>query len=340
MITKIKDRLRDNPIELEKILNKIHCTKIHKSNKGFRFGRDNLSSGNANEINTSTLYYTSYSNNSSGDIIILVEEMMNISRGESIRWLANELGITYSYEVQKNTRLPFGGFYHQYLQYMKPNSDRPRTFDETLLERYVKGSCLFWVNDGISLQTQEFFGVMYDCISDRIILPLRDEEGNLCGAVGRRNTDNLRKGEPKYISMIEEAERGKLLFGLYENYSDIIEADSVIIVESEKSVMKARELGVRNVVAVGKHAISPRQAELLKSLGVSTYIIAFDEGIEVEECKKEMEKIISDTFFKKKNYFIVDMDNEYIPIGSKEAIFDLEKEEDIQKIMSEYLITV
>lgn len=58
----------------------------------------------------------------------------------------------------------------------------------------------------------------------------------------------------------------------------------MIIVESEKSVLKAAELGYRNVVATGGKTISKYQIELITRTGC-TPILALDKDVEEEELK-------------------------------------------------------
>ena len=58
-----------------------------------------------------------------------------------------------------------------------------------------------WEDDGINLQTQKEFSVMYDPRSNRIVLPLFDPLGTLVGLKGRLMKKELDPGEQKYLYM-------------------------------------------------------------------------------------------------------------------------------------------
>lgn len=89
----------------------------------------------------------------------------------------------------------------------------------------------------------------------QLIMPFKNQYGKTYGIVGRSLTpdkDRL-KIIPKYKNTQESKlfKKGNLLFGLYENKKNIIEQNSVFIVEGQFDVIKAYESGFRNVVALG-----------------------------------------------------------------------------------------
>lgn len=336
MIAKIKEELKDDKERIISILEKINCINIHTLNdKEIRFGTDDKGSGSGNKLSLQTLNYISFSKNINGDIITLVSDMLKISIKDSIRWLANELGIKSNY---KNIfiKRPFGNFWSKYDKYKIDNSP-PLSYSEDLLSKFSSQSSLLWIKDGISALTQEYFGIGYDVITDRIIVPYYSEEGNLCGVVGRLNKKDIEIWQSKYLALVP-IDKSKILYGLYQNYKSILDKQVLIIVEAEKSVMKGKEIDIP-CVSLGKHSISPRQANLIKSTFVKNIIITFDEDIPFEECKKEADKIkIKNPFFSN-NIYIVNMNNPYIEKGSKVSLLDLDKEI-INKILNEYLVEV
>ena len=98
----------------------------------------------------------------------------------------------------------------------------------------------------------------------------------------------------------------------------------IIICESEKSVMKAYEMGYRNVIALGGNNISPTQVNLILSLRLDYIVIALDEDMSLEHCKKQADKLKLESNIKKSDIYILDMSNEIIK-GKKTAIFDSNK---------------
>lgn len=339
MIIQIKNKLIHNEDLIFNILEQIGCTKIHKVDDAFRFGRDSESSGTANIINIHTLAYKSFSHNKSGDILTLVCDIKGIKLGDSVKWLANILNIKHS-TLKKDIELPFGGFFKKYSVVKEVDETPPLTYEESVLDAYEKCVSLAWIKEGIGAITQMQFGIGYSHDvygQDRITIPIRNEEGKLCGIIGRLNKATVESYEPKYLSLIP-VNRSKILFGMYENYEHIVSDRELIVVESEKSVMKGIELKERkNCVAVGKHSISPRQVKLIKSMFCNRVIIAFDEDVPLEECIVEAEKLKMQNPFHFTEIYVVNMKNPYVEEGSKVSLLDLE-EDIIDKILKEYLI--
>ena len=99
MIIKIKEKLTGNEDLLHSVLEKIGCTHIKQfiNNEGlnFKFGFDMDSSGGSNVINIESLKFHSFSRDISGDILTLVSTKLNITLGETIKWLADYLGLKF-----------------------------------------------------------------------------------------------------------------------------------------------------------------------------------------------------------------------------------------------------
>jgi hypothetical protein len=345
MITKIKDKLYNNEDDILKILEELNCTYIKKShvkeNPVFKFGHDKESSGNANYIRIDTLYYRSFSESTQGDIIILVEDVLKISRGEAIKWLSDKLGLKYEF-TQKEIKLPFQGFWKELSKIKDSNEidspiypiQRNKVFSDY-------GVSKMFIEDGISALIQEEFGIGYSLIDNRITIPWFDYKGDLIGIIARLNKKELTKEEYKYKYFPEIAfNKGKHLYGFYQNYKGILESNTIIICESEKSVLKAREYGYKNVVALGCNTITDIQAKLIKSTCCNV-ILALDEGISMEHCINQINQCkIVNPFFSNELY-IIDMNRETNPLITEEkvCIFDL-KEETIGEILKDYLIYI
>jgi hypothetical protein len=142
--------------------------------------------------------------------------------------------------------------------------------------------------DGIGLAAQKFWDIRFSIMDNRIIIPIRNEFGQLCGAKGRLN-GVPKDDEPKYIYPIPVMS-SQLLYGYSENYQYLYGND-IIIVESEKSVMQAWNFGVRNIVALGSNNLSEKQTKLLLQLQPKRIIIAMDEGLNFEHTKRNADMI-------------------------------------------------
>ena len=336
MIVKIKNKLRNNEDLIKEILDEIGCENIHKiSQVQFRFGIDSEGSGSGNSLFIDTLNYKSFSRDISGDIITLVKDIKGISLGDSIRLLANKLNIKATYSTT-NITLPFGGFWKGLSKTKDIDDSPPLIYPIETLSQYNYGSSLLWIKDEISALTQELYGVGYDFLTDRITIPWLNEVGELCGIVGRLNRIDIGEKECKYLSLIP-FNKSKCLYGFYENYQDILTNDCIIVVESEKSVLKGREKGYKNIVAIGGNSISPRQARLIKSMFCKV-ILALDEDMTLQHCIEQSSKVqVKNPFFENEVY-IVDYDNELIT-DKKISLLDLDKQI-IDKVLQEHLIYI
>jgi DNA primase len=140
-----------------------------------------------------------------------------------------------------------------------------------------------WLKDGISLETQRKWGIGYDVNSQRITLPIRASSGEIIAVKGRCNyvPDEF---EPKYLYLVQ-GPMSQTLFGYSENYSSLYEND-VIVVESEKSVLKMSSWGYNNVVALGSNSLSTTQAKLLMSLNPKSVIFMLDKSLSLDNTKR------------------------------------------------------
>ena len=306
MITKIKESLIDDIDKIRNILEEIGCLKIKLVKDNFKFANDDEGSfsGNGNTLNIHTLSYCSYSHNIRGDILTLVSYKRNTELGGAIKWLADFLGLDWEYREKKPITLPFSGFFMNFEKVQEENY-KYETYDDSIVRKYEEcGLSLYWIKDGISALTQEHFRIGYDPYSMRIIIPWFDEIGRCIGFQGRLDRSEVEDWECKYLPVIPFF-KGNTLYGLYQAYNDIQNKGEVIIVESEKSVLKAYQMGITNVVAIGCHSLSPRQIKIIKSLAVDV-CIAYDSDIPLEEM------IVT----------VLDMDG----LGDKISVFDLNKE--------------
>ena len=316
MIIKIKDKLRDNPESIIHILNELGCENI-KPLKGheIRWG-----SSNGSKINIETLSYASFSHNHKGDIITMVSLLKEIDLGQAIKWLAKELNLSYEYSEKVEVVLPFNGFFKQYSKVKDNDVNPPKTYPIERLKEYTGRLNTLWLEDNISLQTQELFDIGLDFETNRITIGWKDVNSELVGIMGRLNKKELTDKDTKYLPIIP-FNKSKVLYGLDVNYSNILDNGTIIIVESEKSVLRGYELGYRNIVALGGNNISERQAALIKSLCVNV-VISLDEGIELTHSIEQAKKCkIENPFFSNEVYVM-----EVNDLPKKHSVFDMNKE--------------
>lgn len=316
MIIKIKDKLRDNPELIIHILNELGCENI-KPLKGheIRWG-----SSNGSKINIETLSYTSFSHNHKGDVITMVSLLKEIDLGQAIKWLAKELNLSYEYSEKVEVTLPFDGFFKNYSKVKDSDVNPPKTYPIERLKEYTGRLNTLWLEDNISLQTQELFDIGLDFETNRITIGWKDVSSELVGIMGRLNKKELTDKDTKYLPIIP-FNKSKVLYGLDVNYSSILDNGTMIIVESEKSVLRGYELGYRNIVALGGNNISERQAALIKSLCVNV-VISLDEGIELTHSIEQAKKCKIENPFFSNEVYVMEVDD----LPKKHSIFDMNKE--------------
>ena len=145
-------------------------------------------------------------------------------------------------------------------------------------KKYLK----VWEKEGISFDAMDKFGIKFDMIRNRMVIPIYDDKGVFVGAKVRNfNQEDIENGR-KYMPLIHNNEiytydKGKILYGLNFNKKNIKNAKRAIIFESEKSTILYESLYVGNkAVSIGGSNVSVYQTELLKQYKVETVVLALD----------------------------------------------------------------
>lgn len=117
-------------------------------------------------------------------------------------------------------------------------------------------------------------GTAYDRFRQRLMIPIRDVNGQVVG-FGARTLD--KDGIPKYLNSPQTAlfDKSSLLFGLDQARRHIREARQAVIVEGYMDVLQAWQAGYRNVVAQMGTALTEAQLNLLKRY-TRRFVIALD----------------------------------------------------------------
>lgn len=261
------------------------------------------------------------------DIFDLVGFYRDCSFPEALKYVHDILGLDYYAE---NTEIPES---LQILKMLKDMSIGSEDEDNTplkpiptqILNYLLPYGNKMWEDEGISLSTQAEFSTFYDPQSNYIAIPIYDELGSLVGLKG------CYFGEPdeyhtKYLYLYK-CNKSKVLYGYWQNKDYIKNNKYLIIVESEKSVLKLTEYGFRNVVATGGKTISRTQIELITRTGC-TPILALDKDVEEDELRK-----IADMFMDGiPVYAVIDTDN---LLEEKESPMD--REDVWRKLYNDYV---
>jgi len=115
----------------------------------------------------------------------------------------------------------------------------------------------------VGLLTEREDGKRYDKFRNRIMIPIRDEQGRMCG-FGARIVDP--NDVPKFLNSPETPifSKGHLLYGLDRARKPIRTADQAVIVEGYLDVIALHQAGYENVVSPMGTALTEEQLRLLK----------------------------------------------------------------------------
>ena len=113
----------------------------------------------------------------------------------------------------------------------------------------------------------------YDRFRDRILFPIYDTRGRICGFGGRI----VGEGEPKYLNSPESQiyNKSRMLFGLFQQKDSIRRQRKAVLVEGNFDLLALVARGVDPAVAPLGTALTREQLRLLKPL-VDDVILLFD----------------------------------------------------------------
>ncbi len=276
------------------------------------------------------LHYLFTTRSGSGNLFTLVMDKQDINFPTALERIAKWTGVKLQ---DIDIRFPFGGFYRGIARTfaepeysMKPYSESELPTPRMLSEKFLQ--------EGISLKVQEEWGVRLDHDSNHVLIPIRDYSGRLVGCKARNNDPDC-SHDKRWFAYLPYS-KNNIVYGYYENYIAIQRRQSVLVFESEKSVLQCASFGCRNAVAIGGHNISSTQSRYLKGLMVKKIILCFDADIAQEELEFEAAKLRSDSkLLRSRIGYILDEDHEYL--GKNDSPSDL-GEDTLHHLVREKLI--
>ena len=282
MFEEIKAKLLEQPESICNILDAFGFDKIRSNHREIRCAFEPGMNPTAVVIrlqDNENLFVKDYERNISLDLINYLVKSKDILFKDVMNAIKQELHLDSIYNYKRRKGL-FGGLYDKISH---SNSEiLVTTHPEEILKQYGNIPNTLWLQDGISLSTQRKWSIGYDVLSQRITMPIRTSTGEIMAIKGRLNGDP-EEFEPKYLYIVN-GPMSQTLFGYSENYSSLYEGN-VIVVESEKSVLKLDSWGYNNVVALGSNSLSPAQAKLIMSLNPKSVTFMLDKSLKLQNTK-------------------------------------------------------
>jgi DNA primase len=240
--------------------------------------------------------FTRNLNNDNADLITLAQFYQKVDFRSTIKHLHKVLGLELSYftkpiqkaELKKN---PLDIF-------TRVLKRRPRTnvltFDilsENAFYDFVPYIHMNFFREGVIKRTIDKFGLAYSYRYQRTVIPMRYwATGELLGFNMRSSIDNCELLDIKKYYLTPNYPKSFNLFGLWENYEGIIESGYIVIVESEKYVLKRHSRLDETCVALSGHTMSDEQVRIILGLDVKEIVISLDNDLTVQDCRHLCEK--------------------------------------------------
>lgn len=287
MLADIKKELINHPDKLKDVLEHFGYCNIVIRPKYISFGRDEKSSKKSIVINLENneyLYTIDYARNIRKDIFSYIIEQRKVEFIDVLNEVRHALGITDYYDFFDNKGI-FGGFYEKI---RKRRTNKVNTYDDSILDCYVNCGNIRFLADNISLLSQNFFKIKYDVESQGIVIPIRNQFGQLMGVKERFNYD-VPDGEMKYFYAVP-CSMSQTLFGYSQNYEFLVD-NTIYIFEAEKSCMQCYSYGIRNCVSLGSGSISIQQVKMLLELNPKRIIFLHDVGYGLENIMRNIDMV-------------------------------------------------
>lgn len=259
------------------------------------------------------------------DVFELIQKIQEVDLNSSIYFIVNFFNLQYKLsEADEESFSEDWKIFKSYdkitgIEISNDKIELPQI--KNYIEYYPQPHILNWEKEGISYDVCKYMGVKYNPVNGSIIIPHYDAENRLVGIRQRtlvQEDEIYGKYRPaKFQNQLCNHPLAFNLYGLNIAKNNIRSLRTVIVVESEKSVLQyISYFGTKSdiCVAVCGSSLSKYQFHLLLDLGIQELVIGFD---------KDFDEIGSEDYNKVVNKLqkIYDKYNSYINIS---FLFDRE----------------
>jgi DNA primase len=258
------------------------------------------------KVNDAKGMYKCFACGAGGDHITFVKEYKKLDYVETLKELANLLGLPfeeYQKEKKKNPKVEMAfrvlnaslKIYqkvaeqkpHHYVEFIEKRKLTPETIEKfhigyapgnnTLVQYLQK---LPGADGKTALQVAQEIGIVrhnpdrnstYDFYRDRVMFPVWDHSGQIRGYSSRAV---LPDQVPKYLNSGESIafDKGSILFAFNYAKNSIRQLDQVIIVEGHMDAIMMHQFGFNQTVAAMGTAVSEQMVKLLSNITKNVYL--------------------------------------------------------------------
>lgn len=288
MLDEILKKLSEDPESIVELLQYYECDKIKVNTREIRFARDDRPESGLNISirleNNDACFVKDYARSEVNNLVSWLCKEKNVKFKDVLINIKRILHLSDDWRPHSKREI-FGGIYSRIINKTKP---QPKVYPEEILDDYMPVGNELWLKDGISLETQREFNICFDVENNSIIIPWRNQFGEII-AIKNRVNGVPEDGTSKYYYSIGGLVSASL-YGLSENYI-YLQNTEILIGESEKQVLQLATKGYRNAVSLGSNSLSEQQAKLLLSLNPTKLIWLLDEGLPKENTLKNAQII-------------------------------------------------
>ena len=276
-------------------------------------------------INPEKNLYYCFSCGRAGGIISFLMDFENMRFDDAVQKAASLAGLDLSKMCQSETLI----FLRKIRNLLKRQAIAPYEHEilpESEWESYSLEPVHEWLEEGITQEVMDIFGVRVDPWRNRIVYPVRDIHGRLINIKGRtRYPDYKALKMPKYINYRPVGVMDYFQ-GLDITLPHVRQAGEIIIFESIKSVMKAYSWGYKNCASAEKHNLTPEQVQLLVKLRVNV-VFAYDSDVnywksETREDINRLKRITNVFYIEDRNKLLGGADAKNAPVDLGRDIWE------------------
>ena len=230
-----------------------------------------------------------------GNVFKFVQDYENVSFAESVKIVANKTNQEFNYNISsyENKNVKYNDEYKLMdlsLKFYQNNlfSEKGVDAQKYLNNRGITNDIInnfkiglsinnnslkkFLENKNVDLELAYNLGLLnksgieyYDVYQDRIMVPIFNDSGYLCGYTGRCY---LKDEKNKYVNTKETNiyKKSEILFNYYNAKEQIIKLREIILVEGNMDAISLSSKGIKNVCALMGVVLSTYQIDLIKKL--------------------------------------------------------------------------
>lgn len=242
---------------------------------------------------TDTKIFFGYTAGRSYDIFSLVQTRLGLLNKnckfiDALNFITKIVGIDNSFYINTPTIKTYDweNDIGKYIKYKRKDYVL-KNFDINILSQFQTKYPEEWIDEGISKESMEKFKIKYYPRLQATVIPCQDKNGNLIGIRCRHwLPEEIKNGKYRPLYLLNnksfEFPTNQVFYGINYNWAEIERTGHVILVEGEKSVLKAdtwwREKS--NVLGLYGSNVGLNRVKQLLELGVNHVTLALDSDFE------------------------------------------------------------